>query len=213
MASRYTRKPDETMRSFFFRVIRFIKKNIFGVFRANIFQYDIENPGKKIESDLDLSFRLATKEDIAAMDEEHYDYDEKAREYSIDRLEKGDRCILAVYNNKIVGYLWSMRDTMELTQFKHIPLAKNRASSYKGFVLTDFRGKRIHPAMYNYLISILKKDGKRYIVSMVDLDNKSSIKTKQRGNYKVIGEIVHVRLFGFKYDFIKKQTIEYLQKP
>ena len=145
------------------------------------------------------------------MDMEHYTYDENSKKYSLSRLEKGDRCVLAIHNNKIVGYLWSMRDTMEINQFKHIPLAKDRSSSYKGFVLKEYRGSRIQAAMYDFLIDILKNDGKRFVVSVVDFDNKPSIRTKQRGGYKTVGQIVHISFFGLRYDAINKKTLSYLQ--
>jgi 4-hydroxy-tetrahydrodipicolinate reductase len=69
------------------------------------------------------------EKDIEEMDERLYDYSKNAKQYSIDRLEKGDRCILALYNDKIIGYIWVMRDTMEITQFKHISLSKNMTAS------------------------------------------------------------------------------------
>lgn len=197
--------------SFFSRLIRFIRRNILGVSKAFIFELDLENPGKKIGADLDVSFRLAIKKDIEAMDKENYDYDNNAKQYSIDRLAKGDRCILALHNNKIIGYLWVMRDTMELLQSKYISLSKNRAFVYKGFVLKEFRGKKVHAVMTEYLIDILKKDGKRFVVGAIDTDNKASLKTRGNHKYYIIGNIIHIRFFGLKYDYIKKKDLIYLQ--
>ena len=205
------RNSEEGAFSFLLRIVRYINKNICGISKAIIFELDLENPGLKTVTDLDLSFRLATKKDIDAMDKEHYDYDKSAKQYTMDRLAKGDRCILALHNNKIIGYLWTMRDTMELTQFKHISLSKNRDYSYKEFVLKEFRGKRVHGSMYAYLIDMLKKDGKRFVVTAVDTYNKSALKIKRRGRYKTIGNIIYIRFFRLKYDYVKKKNLIYLQ--
>jgi ribosomal protein S18 acetylase RimI-like enzyme len=182
-----------------------------GISKTIIFELDLENSGPKNVTDLDLSFRLATKKDIDVMDKENYDYDKCAKQYLINRLEKGDKCILTLQDNKIIGYLWMMSNFMELTQLKHISLSKNRAYSYKEFVLKEFRGKRVHGTMYDHLIDMLKKDGKRFVVSTVDADNKSSLKTRRRGGFKIIGNIIRIRFFGLKYDYIKKKDLFYLQ--
>ena len=205
------KNPNKRFFHFFLRVMKLINRNILGISKAIIFELDLENPSKRRATDLNLSFRLATKKDIEKMDKEHYDYDKKAKKYSLNRLEKGDRCILALYNNKIIGYMWTMKDAMELTQAKYISLSKDRAHLYKGYVLNEFRGRRVHQAMYNYSVEMLKKEGKRFIISVVDTDNTSSLKTKTGSEFKIVGYLVHVRFFGFKYDYIKKNELHYLQ--
>jgi hypothetical protein len=205
------KNPNEGVFSFFLRVIRYIKRNFLGISKTIIFELDLENSGLKNAADLNLFFRLATKEDIGAMDEENYDYDQNAKKYLINRLEKGDRCILTLHDNKIIGYLWMMSGSMELTQQKHISLSKNRAYSYKEFVLKEFRGKRVHQSMYDYLIDMLKKEDKRFVVSTIDADNKSSLKTRGRGGFKIVGNIIRISFFGLKYDYLKKKDLFYLQ--
>jgi len=205
------KNPKSGILSFLLRVIYYVKKCVLGLYKSKIFELDLEHPGPKIISDLNPSFRLATKKDILSMDKDHYDFDEKAKKHFIDRLKKEDRCILALYNRKIIGYICVMKNQMELRPYKYIFLSKNRSYSYKGFVLKEFRGRRLHGAMYGYLIDMLRKDGKRFVVSTVDLDNKPSLKTKSRGGYKIIGKITHLRFFGLKFDYIKKKNLSDLQ--
>jgi len=196
---------------FLHRIINYVKKYIIGIYRAKIFELDIKNPGPRIVSDLNPSFRLAVKKDILSMDKDNYDFNKKNKVYFIDRLERGDRCILAIYKGKIIGYIWLIKDKMELRPKKYIDLGKNRSYSYKGFVLKEYRGRRIHGAMYGYIIDILKKDRKRFVVSTVDMDNYSSLKTKERGGYKTLGYLTHLRFFGLKYDHISKKNLNYLK--
>jgi len=205
------KNPKSGIFSFLLRVINYVKKYILGVYRAKIFELELEHLGPKIVSDLNPSFKLATKSDILTMYKEHYDYDKKKKRHFIGRLEKGDRCILALHNGKIIGYLWVTKDQMELRPNKYIFLSKNRSCSYKGFVLKEYRGRRIHGAMYGYLIDLLKKDGKRFVISIVDMDNKSSLRSKSRDGYNTIGRVTHLRFFGLKFEYIKKKELSYLQ--
>ena len=196
----------------FIKIISYINKNIFGISKSIIFELDLVKPGPKITSDLDLTFKLATKEDIKKMDKENYGYDKKGKIYSIYRLEKGDRCVLALYNDKIIAYIWIMKDTLELSKNNYIFLSKKRAGSYKGFCVKKYRGKRVHGTIYcNYLINLLRREGKRYVVSAVYTDNKSSLKAMQRLGNKIIGHMIHFNFFGLKYDYIKKKNLSYLQ--
>jgi len=197
--------------SFILKTIRYINSNICGISKTIIYEYDLENPTPKIATNLDLSFRLASEKDIDSMDEEHYGYDRDGKKYSKNRLKKGDKCILALYNKKIVGYIWVMYNNMELSEYKLVPLSKNKAYSYKGFVMEKHRGEKIHWAMYRFLIGLVKKEGKRYILSGVHTDNKPGIRTKEKGVYKKIGNIIHFRFFGLRHDFIKKDVLKYIQ--
>lgn len=202
---------EEGFCSFILKTIRYINSNICGISKTIIYEYDLENPIPEIAIGLDLSFRLASEKDIDSMDEENYGYDHNGKKCSKNRLKQGDKCILALYNNKIVGYIWIMYDTMELSDYKLVSLSKNKVYSYKGFVMKKHRGKKIHWGMYKRLIDMVKKEGKRYIISGIKSDNKPAIKIKQKDVYKKIGNIIHLRFFGLKHDFIKKDVLKYIQ--
>lgn len=196
------------------RVFRYIKNNIFSISKVIIFELDLEKKYPKVTIEQELSFRLASEKDINSLDKKHYGYDKKSKEYAKDRLAKGDRCILALHNGKIVGYLWVMRDHMELATNKLLSLPKNKAYTYKGFVINDYRGKRIHAAMYARIVNMLKKEGKRFVLSAVDSKNKSALKTKlkNRADYEKIGTLVHIKFFGLKHEYIKKKDLPNILK-
>lgn len=202
---------DEGIITFFKKALKSAATKIFRVNSLIIFELDIESPVRKIFPSIELSFAIASEEEIDSMDEEHYGYDEKGKQYSKDRLKKGDKCILAVYGGKITGYLSAMKDNMELSQLNHIPLHRNRAYLYKGFVLEEFRGKRVLNALVAYMINTLKKDGKSFLVYTVAKDNKPSIKATERMGFKRVGQIIQVKLFGLRYDYISRMDLEYIQ--
>ena len=195
-------------------VLAYIKKNIFGVYRAIIFELDLKKPVPKINTNLKISYRFATKKDIDSMDEKQFNLDFKSKLYAKERLANGNKCILALHNKKIIGHLWYMKDYMDLSLKKKILLSKNRAYTYNGFVIKEYRGKRIHAAMYAYIVNLLRKEGKRFVISAVDMDNRIALKTKlkNRADYEKIGKLYHIRFLGLKYDFIQKRELTYLQK-
>lgn len=202
---------EEGIFSFFLKVLRYIRKNICGITKAIIFELDLEHPVPKIATKLELSFRMATKKDIDSMDDERYGYDQSAKQYSRDRLAKGDSCVLALFNGKIIGYVWIMKDHIDISKFNYISLSKKRVSTYNAFVLKEFRGKRVRNAMNVYLIDIIRKSGKRFVVCVVDKDNKASIKCVERAGFKRIGCVNQFRFFGLKHDYMKKRDLSHLQ--
>ena len=206
---------EESAFSLFKKILKYIKAKIFKISKVIIFELALVKSVSKVATELELSFRMASEKDINSMDEKHYGYDSKGKQYSKDRLAKGDKCILALHNDKIIGYIWLMKDHMELSQYNHIPLPKNKAYTYNGFVLKKYRGKRVHAAMYAYIVDMLKKDGKRFVISEVDEANKPALKTKnnERGEFRKIGKIIQIRFLGLKYDYIKKKELKYLQTP
>jgi len=203
---------EEGILVFFSKLFRYIRKNIFGVTKAYIYELDLNDPVPKITSELDISFRLATKKDIDLMDEENYCYNESRKKYAEERLKKGDNCALALYNGMIIGYIWVRYDQLDTSIFNLISLSKNRVSTYNYLTLKEFRGKRVNNSMDDYINNIVRKAGKRYILAIVDKDNKASAKTRERAGYKIIGYVNQLRFFGLKYDCIDKKLLSYLQK-
>jgi hypothetical protein len=104
-----------------------------------------------------------------------------------------------------------MKDSMEITPFKHFSLSKNKVYLYKAFVLKEFRGKKVVGAIHEYLSDMLKKEGKRFVITSIDIENKSSLKPRFRAGDKIVGKVIHIRFFGLKYDYIKKKDLIYLQ--
>jgi ribosomal protein S18 acetylase RimI-like enzyme len=195
----------------FLKILKFIKTNICGISKVIIFEFDLNNSVPTVSSQINFSIRMATKEDIDLIDEERYDYNLKGKQYSKERLSKGDKCFLALHNGGIIGYVWIMKNDMELSEFNHVPLSKKRVYTYKAFILKEFRGKRIRNAIDVYLFKMFRKAGKRFVICLVDKDNEPSIRCKERLGFKKIGYINQLRFFGLKYDYLKKNDRLYLQ--
>lgn len=196
------------------KVISYINKYICGIVITTIYETNLEKSVPNIVSDLNLSFRKATKKDIDSMDAEHYDYDLKEKQFFKEQLAKSSICILAIHNGEIIGYEWVMNNNqMELSEFNIINMSKKRVYGYKAFTLKEYRGKRVQNALNIYLSNMLKKAGIKFLVGTIDINNKPMIKSIEREGHKRIGYIIKFRFFGLKYDYIKKKDLLYLQNP
>lgn len=206
---------EEGILILFKKMLKYLKRKIFEISKEFIFELDLEKCVLRVDSKIELAFRWGFKEDIDSMDEENYGYDQFSKKYSKERLDNGDKFLLALHNGKIIGYIWAMNDKMELSEFNHISLSYTRAYTYNAFVLKEYRGARVHGAMHTYLINTLGKEGKRFIVGSINIKNKSAlnVKKRHRNEFKIIGKIIQIRFLGLKYDYINKKDLKYLQSP
>ena len=195
------------------KAIRFGLYKILFIDTMIIVEIDLKKPVKKIVPQIELSFRLASEEDIDFMEEKRHMMSQKRKKHSKDRLQKGDKCVLAMHNGDIVGYLWEMKDAMELSQFNLISLPENKVYLYNSYVVKEFRGKRVNAAMRQYFDDLLIDEGKTSIVATISKNNEPSLKSVARMDAEKIGKIVQIRFLGLKYDYISKKTLKNLQKP
>jgi len=176
-----------------------------------IYEFELEKPPTKITPKIDLVYRLATINDVISMGEE-LGYGKKEKRFSIERLKKGDKGILALHKNQVVGYQWIMKEKMELSLNNHIVLPKSKVYVYKAFVKQEFRGKRISNLLDNYIFrNLKKKEGITYVFSNIAETNRPAIKARERIGWKIVGHIIQFRFFGLNYDYISKKDLGYLQ--
>jgi hypothetical protein len=202
---------EKNLKSPIVQKINFLIINTFFVNKLFIYEFDAENPEKIIPSPLNLSFRLCQRCDIDSIDSELYDYSESAKHYSKHQFDQGDRCILAINNDRIIGYVWIMKNNMELSIHNHVPISAKRSYIYKGFVINEFRGNRVLNALDKYVIGLLKQEGKKFIVTSVSFYNEPSLRARERMGFRRIGTILQIRFLGLKYDYIPKKQLQYLQ--
>ena len=94
---------NEGIVSFLAKVLKFISARIFRVTHLLIFELDLRGFSIATSPTIELSYRLATADDIEEMDEIKYGCSPKAKQYLLDRHKKQDSCILALSQEEIVG--------------------------------------------------------------------------------------------------------------
>lgn len=111
------------------------------------------------------------------------------------RLEKGDKCLAAKYQEQIAAFTW-----IDLTgdSFKEhrLSLNANEAYLYDMYTLKSFRGSNIAPYLRYECYKALKDMGRGKCYSASHVFNAPSIKFKQKLNAKIIATYLDVRLIN-----------------
>jgi len=194
------------------KLIKYILSFLFQVNKIIIFEIDLTKQVEITGREGVVSFKLATRNDILSMNKKNYNYDEKGKRYSMERMSKGDRCVLAVIDNQIIGYVWIMKGKMEKTQYKHMPISQDRCYIYKGFVRTEYRGRRVLNGIDQFIFSLLRKENCLAVITTVSKNNTSSVKARDRIGFERIGFYYHIVLLGRVFAYLPHEYKSYLQQ-
>lgn len=216
MLSRYLEKSFRTIteEGFYEFIIKFLRNFLYQFFRIAeeiIFELNLENFPDEFQPRMELSFQFASETDLHAIQNEIYGYNHISTKKAMERFHKGDKCLLALHQHTIVGYVWIMKSCMERSSSQYIHLADHRVYLYNGFVLEEFRGKRVLNSMDCFLIHKFKKEHKRSLVTVVPRDNTSSIRARERMGFKRVGHITVIGILGYEYGHIPKKDLAYLK--
>ena len=153
----------------FNKVLRSILRKILKIEIMIIFEFKLNNKSPKIVGKIPIVTRFATVEDIDYINYEDYGFYKNDKKYLDERMRNGDKCLLSIWENRIVGYGWIMKNEMELSQYTHIYLPEKKVYTYKGYVVKEFRGKRVIGVNDMEKINYFKKE------KIKKRQNKSSI--------------------------------------
>jgi hypothetical protein len=113
-----------------------------------------------------------------------------------DALARGDRCFGLVLGDRLASYGWYSRDPTHITRDLVLRFDSDWTYMYKGFTLPAYRGLRLHALG---MIGALWADtgrGSSGIVSFVEANNFSSLRSVYRLGYADVGRIVALRALG-----------------
>jgi len=112
-------------------------------------------------------------------------------------LAKNDRCYGIVAGDTLASYGWySTRPTVALTDDLELHFDPAYVYMYKGFTQEQYRGQRLHAAGMALALQEYRAEGSKGIVSYVESNNFSSLKSCYRMGYEDIGQIVVLRVMG-----------------
>jgi len=153
-----------------------------------IFLYILKTPRPtqaSIDAVKDHVFRFATVEDLMPLLEEpKWDIQEK----HIDALRRGDKCLLQLDGDNLVGYTWVITSPLiEIAWGFHFNMPDDTVYNYKGFTSPEYRGKNFQPLRHLKILEFVRDQGKTKLFGYVDHLNMNSQKGVTKSGYKKIG--------------------------
>ncbi len=111
-------------------------------------------------------------------------------------IEKGDECLAIFDGQLLASYGWYSRQPTETSDDLTLFFNSEYVYMYKGFTHPEYRGKRLHAIGMNLALREYLSRGYKGLVSYVESNNFSSLKSVYRLGYQDIGLIAAWKLLG-----------------
>jgi len=119
-----------------------------------------------------------------------------------ERLDRGDICVAAWLEGKIIAFSWANLISFEFLTEKY-ELNEDEAYLYNAYTAPTYRGKRLAYILRHELYKILTLEGKRKLYSFSIKTNTAAIKFKKNIGARIIGSGLKIKLFGRWYSYNK----------
>jgi hypothetical protein len=111
-------------------------------------------------------------------------------------LARGDRCWGLLAGTDLAAYGWYSRKPTDLTDDLRLTFDPAWVYMYKGFTAPAHRGKRLHGIGMARALMAYVAEGVKGIVSQVEANNFSSLKSTRRLGYKDVGRLTAACVLG-----------------
>lgn len=112
-------------------------------------------------------------------------------------LAKGDRCYAILEGeNNLAAYGWYSNQPTEASDGLEVVFSPDYMYMYKGYTHPKYRGRRLHAIGMNRALRDFREQGYLGLVSYVESNNFSSLKSCYRMGYNDIGRVLVTRFVG-----------------
>ncbi len=120
-----------------------------------------------------------------------------------DALARGDFCIGATLNGKLVAYTWRAFSATPHDRKHNIWVDFNTDAryGYKSLTLPAYRGKRIMSSLWVFADSCGLDKARTLHISFIETDNYPSLRAGMRAGNRVVGYAGYIYLFGKLFSF------------
>jgi len=146
--------------------------------------------------------RGATREDFEGLEET-----DENRHPFLERIDSGERCVLALREGRIVGYQWFCDHPvhMEERYGLRVEIPADCIYTYDAFIFPEFRLTGIWVKFQStYLRDLMQGLGKHRIITMVDRGNVLSLATHLRFGYRPFRKVLVAKLFGKSFSLARE---------
>ncbi|MGH9868779.1 MAG: GNAT family N-acetyltransferase [Candidatus Polarisedimenticolia bacterium] len=114
-------------------------------------------------------------------------------------LEKGDRCMAILDDDRLAAYGWYSSKETAVTEDLALRFAPSWVYMYKGFTHPEYRGLRLHARGMASALMSYAEEGRRGLVSFVEANNFNSMRSVHRMGYRDVGRIVVMGALGRRW--------------
>ncbi len=147
-----------------------------------------------VEAAREHAFRFATEADLL-----HYGADARANIVASDLegLRRGDRCLLQLDGERLVGYAWIAGSPLvHVEDGFHINLPDDTVYNFKSYTASEYRGAGFQALRHLQLLQRLEPEGKRRLFGYVNHLNLDSRRGVRKSGYRRVGVLWIVRKRG-----------------
>lgn len=116
-------------------------------------------------------------------------------------LKRGDICVGAVENNRLVGYTWFAFNTAPHLDGVWVTFPAQARYAYKTYVKEEFRGGKIASDLNVHGDTICLKRGKAFGIGFIDTHNYASYRSVRRVGARTVGYAGYFQCFGRTFIF------------
>ena len=137
--------------------------------------------------------REATRTDVDALTRLQH-----SRETFLGRFDEGDRCVVAVVRDRIVGYEWfSVNATHHETAWNYtIDIPSGCVYAYDAYIDSAYRNSGIWLRFKATLAEWMLATDKHCVLTFVEYGNAASLRTHQRFGFKRSKTVLAAKVFG-----------------
>jgi hypothetical protein len=130
---------------------------------------------------------------------------EDKKDVFINRFNNNENCIVATYEDKVIGYEWfSDKPThMEERFFYVLDVPEGSIYSYDAFIKQEYRLSGVWLKFKQYLQEYMRVHQKKCILTLIDYDNLLSMNTHVRFGYKPYKYVVALKIVN-KYFYFER---------
>ena len=170
--------------------LRAINRLVFlKIFKA--MRLDVVNPDYQ-EANQRLQWQFFSKSQLQALAENPAH--DITREFLREALEKGDECYGALDGQVLASYGWYSDKPTATSDDLTVHYSPEYIYMYKGFTHPDYRGKRLHAIGMNRALHEYLERHYKGLISYVESNNFSSLKSTRRLGYEDVGRVVVLRI-------------------
>jgi len=117
-------------------------------------------------------------------------------EFLDEALSKGDECYAVVDGDQPVAYGWYARSPTPTSGGLRVQFDPAYVYMYKGLTLDAYRGRRLHAIGMTRALAAYQSRGYKGLVTYIEADNLTSLKSAHRMGYVDFGQIFVIRILG-----------------